>query len=275
MYALFAGAAAVVLAFAGYHIYLGVVLNRTVPGFLGYYLLGLLIPVFLTLIGYACLKQQNKDMFGLSKLYNWMLNLKWRREAYVTKKKFKKQQKLAAAKQKTIDPPAPSPAIGESTGVQLQQTQQQPAGTVVVQVEGDQQQNGSQHVSRTGSHDNLIYPNYSNDTRQQQQQQQQANNAFLSPSTEQQSQHPATVDALDVMAPEEVQAVIQPYVPYVWSAAIPGYFHPHHWQLFYTLAFFTRFDHWVSRVGGGITLACYMQGIMGKNDLFRCMNYLP
>ncbi|KAF9121371.1 hypothetical protein BGX30_002616 [Mortierella sp. GBA39] len=219
MYALFAGATAVVLVFAGYHIYLGVILNRTVPGFLGYYLLGLLIPVFLTLIGYACLKQQNGDIFGLSKLYNWMLNLKWRREAYVTKRKFEKQQKLAAAKQKTINPPAPSPAIGESTGVQLQQTQQQPAGTVIVQVEGVQQQN------------------------------------------EQQLQHPATADALDVMEPE-AQVVIQPYVPYVWSAAIPGYFHPHHWQLFYTLAFFTRFDHWVSRVGGGITLACYMQGIM-------------
>lgn len=219
MYALFAGATAVVLVFAGYHIYLGVLLNRTVPGFLGYYLLGLLIPVFLTLIGYACLKQQNKDIFGLSKLYNWMLHLQWRREAYVTKKKFEKQQKLAAAKQKTIDPPAPSPAIGESTGVQLHQTQQQPAGTVVVQVEGDQQQN------------------------------------------EQQPQHPATADALEVMAPE-AQVVIQPYAPYVWSAAIPGFFHPHHWQLFYTLAFFTRFDHWVSRVGGGITLGCYMQGIM-------------
>lgn len=205
MYALFAGATAVVLVFAGYHIYLGVLLNRTVPGFLGYYLLGLLIPVFLTLIGYACLKQQNKDIFGLSKLYNWMLHLQWRREAYVTKKKFEKQQKLAAAKQKTIDPPAPSPAIGESTGVQLHQTQQQPA--------------------------------------------------------EQQPQHPATADALEVMAPE-AQVVIQPYAPYVWSAAIPGFFHPHHWQLFYTLAFFTRFDHWVSRVGGGITLGCYMQGIM-------------
>jgi hypothetical protein len=265
MYALFAGATAIVLVFAGYHIYLGAILNRTVPGFLGYYLLGLLIPVFLTLIGYACLKQQNLDMFGLSKLYSWMLNLKWRREAYVIKRNFKKQQKLDAAKQKAIDPPAPTPAIGESTGVQLQQTQQ-PAGTVVVQVEGDQQ-NGSQHVSRTGSYDNLIYHNNYNDT-QQQQQQQQDNNAFLSPSTDQQSQHPATVDALDVMTPE-AQASIQPYTPYVWSAAIPGYFHPHHWQLFYTLAFFTRFDHWVSRVGGGITLACYMQGIMGKYSLVR------
>ncbi|KAG0292560.1 hypothetical protein BGZ96_003983 [Linnemannia gamsii] len=217
MYALFAGATAVVLVFTGYHIYLGAILNRTVPGFLGYYLLGLLIPVFLTLIGYACLKQQNLDMFGLSKLYNWILNLKWRREAYVARKNFKKQQKLEAAKQRSINPPASSSAIGESTGVQLHQTQQ-PAGTVVVQVEGDQQ-------------------------------------------NEQQPQHPATVDALDVMAPE-AQVLIQPYTPYIWSAAIPGHFHPHHWQLFYILAFFTRFDHWVSRVGAGITLGCYMQGIM-------------
>ncbi|KAF9130226.1 hypothetical protein BGW39_003320 [Mortierella sp. 14UC] len=200
MYALFVGATAVVLVFAGYHIYLGVVLNRTVPGFLGYYLLGLLIPVILTLIGYASLKQQNNDMFGLSKVYNWMLNLQWRREAYVAKKKFEKQQKIDAAKQKTIDPPVA--ATGESTGVQLQQQQ---------------------------------------------------------PAADQQQQHPTTADALDVAA---VQFSIQPYSAYVWSAATPGYFHPHHWQLFYTLAFFTRFDHWVSRVGGGITLACYMQGIM-------------
>lgn len=178
----------------------------------------------------------------------------------MTRKNFKKQQKLEAAKQKSIDPPAPSQAIGESTGVQLHQTQQ-PAGTVVVQVESDQQ-NGSQHVSRTGSHDNLIYPYNYNDT-QQQQQQQKINNAFLSPSTEQHPQHPATVDTLDVVEPVS-QIVIQPYTPYVWSAAVPGYFHPHHWQLFYILAFFTRFEHWVSRVGGGIALACYMQGIMGK-----------
>ncbi|KAF9906147.1 hypothetical protein EC991_000943 [Linnemannia zychae] len=244
MYALFAGATAVVLAFAGYHIYLGIILNRTVPGFLGYYLLGLLIPVILTLIGYACLKQQNKDMFGLSKLYNWMLSLQWRRETYVAKKKFAKQQKVDADKQKTIG--SPEAAIGESTGVQLQQ---QPAGTVVVQVEGDQQ-NGSQHVSRTGSHDNLVYSTP---------QQQSNNNAFLSPLMDRQQHHPATADALDVV-PAQFSA--QPYSPYVWSAATPGYFHPHHWQLFYTLAFFTRFDHWVSRVGGGITLACYMQGIM-------------
>ncbi|KAG0376699.1 hypothetical protein BGX24_007346 [Mortierella sp. AD032] len=240
MYALFAGATAVVLVFTAYHIYLAVILTRTIPGFVGYYLLGLLIPFLLTMIGYACYKQQNKDMFGLSKFYNWMLSLKWRREAYVARKNFEKQQKLESSKQKTIDPPVA--ASGESTGVQLQQ--QPAAGTVVVQVEGDQQ-NGSQHVSRTGSHDNLVYTT-------SQQLQLDNNNAFLSPSTEQQQQ-------MDVTTPE---LSIQPYSPYVWSAATPGHFHPHHWQLFYILAFFTRFDHWVSRVGGGIVLACYMQGIM-------------
>ncbi|CAB4388862.1 unnamed protein product [Rhizophagus irregularis] len=37
--------------------------------------------------------------------------------------------------------------------------------------------------------------------------------------------------------------------------------HPHHWQIFYTLAFFTRFNHPVSQAAGGITLAIYTQGI--------------
>ncbi|KAI8989955.1 hypothetical protein BDB01DRAFT_487794 [Pilobolus umbonatus] len=37
--------------------------------------------------------------------------------------------------------------------------------------------------------------------------------------------------------------------------------HLHHWQIFYVLAFFTRFDHPVSQVGAGIVIACYMEGI--------------
>ncbi|KAI9499546.1 hypothetical protein BDB00DRAFT_924234 [Zychaea mexicana] len=37
--------------------------------------------------------------------------------------------------------------------------------------------------------------------------------------------------------------------------------HLHHWQIFYMLAFFTRFTHPVSQVGAGIVLACYMEGI--------------
>ncbi|KAI9335564.1 hypothetical protein BD770DRAFT_415925 [Pilaira anomala] len=37
--------------------------------------------------------------------------------------------------------------------------------------------------------------------------------------------------------------------------------HLHHWQIFYVLAFFTRFDDAVSQVGAGIVLACYMEGI--------------
>ncbi|KAG1100048.1 hypothetical protein G6F42_017727 [Rhizopus arrhizus] len=45
--------------------------------------------------------------------------------------------------------------------------------------------------------------------------------------------------------------------PYTRQVAI----HLHHWQIFYVLAFFTRFDHPVSQVGAGIVLACYMEGI--------------
>ncbi|KAI8371126.1 hypothetical protein BD560DRAFT_109584 [Blakeslea trispora] len=37
--------------------------------------------------------------------------------------------------------------------------------------------------------------------------------------------------------------------------------HLHHWQIFYVLAFFSRFDHLVSQIGAGIVLACYMEGI--------------
>ncbi|KAI7897749.1 uncharacterized protein BX663DRAFT_527416 [Cokeromyces recurvatus] len=37
--------------------------------------------------------------------------------------------------------------------------------------------------------------------------------------------------------------------------------HIHHWQIFYTLAFYTRFMHPISQVASGIVLACYMQGI--------------
>ncbi|CAI2165151.1 6559_t:CDS:2 [Funneliformis geosporum] len=37
--------------------------------------------------------------------------------------------------------------------------------------------------------------------------------------------------------------------------------HIHHWQIFYTLAFFTRFDHPVSQIAGGISLGIYTQGI--------------
>ncbi|ORX55212.1 hypothetical protein DM01DRAFT_1335506 [Hesseltinella vesiculosa] len=50
----------------------------------------------------------------------------------------------------------------------------------------------------------------------------------------------------------------QPLVnPYNARASL----HLHHWQIFYTLAFFTRFTHPVSQVASGIVLACYMEGI--------------
>ncbi|KAF9959727.1 hypothetical protein BGZ72_008974 [Mortierella alpina] len=242
MYALFAGATAVVLAFAGYHIYLGVLLNRTVPGFVGYYLLGLLIPAALTLIGYICLKQQNNDLLGLSKVYNWMLHLQWKRTASVTLRKAAKQKKLSAARQQaqlTIDPFHPAEA-GTAGASALPPSQ---AGTVLVQL--DEHQAPSNYVSRTGSHDNLVVVDARNNKPNS------LSEAAVVPA-EQRS-------ALETAEPE---ITIQPYQPYVWSAAVPGSFHPHHWQIFYILAFFTRFEDWVSRVAAGITLGCYMQGIM-------------
>ncbi|KAG0215353.1 hypothetical protein BGX28_000093 [Mortierella sp. GBA30] len=246
MYALFAGATAVVLAFAGYHIYLGVVLNRTVPGFVGYYLLGLLIPVALTLIGYACLKQQNKDLFGLSKVYNWMLHMQWKRSAYVTRQKAEKQKKLNASRQQRIDPPhaAEAGAAGESPS----SASAQKTGIVLVQLEDQQQQRRQQpsnHFSRMGSHENLVLIDSHNNKL----------NSFYG-ATAASTEQRAEVEI------EEPEILIESYQPYVWSAATPGYFHPHHWQLFYILAFFTRFEDWVSQVAAGITLGCYMQGIM-------------
>ncbi|KAI8075035.1 hypothetical protein BC940DRAFT_3298 [Gongronella butleri] len=53
---------------------------------------------------------------------------------------------------------------------------------------------------------------------------------------------------------DEVQPPVNPYGA---RAAL----HLHHWQIFYTLAFFTRFTHPVSQVAAGIVLACYMEGI--------------
>ncbi|KAF9110267.1 hypothetical protein BGX27_006585 [Mortierella sp. AM989] len=227
MYALFLGATALVLVFAGYHIYLGIVLNRTVPGFIGYYLLALLIPVLLTLIGYACLKQQNNDLFGLSKVYNFMLYLRWKWTTRVARRSAAKQRRLDAAKQHipTIDPPNQS--------VDAQQ------GRVATPVS---EQQSSYHVSRSGSHDNLVVTT--------------TNNTSVSFTI---TEGPPPTSALENI---DSEIVIPPFQPYVWSVAIPGYFHPHHWQLFYTLAFFTRFDHWVSRVGAGIVIGAYMQGIM-------------
>ncbi|KAI7856961.1 hypothetical protein BDC45DRAFT_502726 [Circinella umbellata] len=47
------------------------------------------------------------------------------------------------------------------------------------------------------------------------------------------------------------------YNPYTRTLSL----HLHHWQIFYVLAYFTRFTHPVSQVGAGIVLACYMEGI--------------
>ncbi|KAI9478642.1 MAG: hypothetical protein EXX96DRAFT_254937 [Benjaminiella poitrasii] len=54
--------------------------------------------------------------------------------------------------------------------------------------------------------------------------------------------------------------------------------HIHHWQIFYVLAFYTRFAHPVSQVASGIVLACYMQGICAcklnhKNINCHVMNF--
>ncbi|GAA5802908.1 hypothetical protein HPULCUR_008383 [Helicostylum pulchrum] len=60
---------------------------------------------------------------------------------------------------------------------------------------------------------------------------------------------------------DEATSLLQPDVvvasPYSRNVSI----HLHHWQIFYVLAFFTRFDDVVSQVGAGIVLACYMEGI--------------
>ncbi|KAG0098714.1 hypothetical protein BGZ93_010596 [Podila epicladia] len=202
MYALFAGATAVVLAFAAYHIYLGYLLTKTVPGFVGYYLLGLLIPVILTLLGYAAYKQQNLDALGLSKVYSWILSLQYKQSVASARRRSNKQKKLEAAKAKQINAAAaavPAPVLGESSSG--------PDAVVI-------------------------------DTQ------------------------PTSPTELQVVQDDTVEVAIQPYQPYIWSVEVQGHFHPHHWQLFYILAFFTRFDHWVSRAGGGIVLGCYMQGIM-------------
>ncbi|KAF9930082.1 NAD(+) kinase [Modicella reniformis] len=223
MYALFAGATAIVLVFAGYHIYLGIELNRAVPGF----------------IGYACLKQQNNDGLGLSKVYNFMLKLQWTWSTRAARRAAERQRKLATVVN-TIDPPQSVEA--DALSEQQQQQQQQVTGTVMIQMDSPLPSN---HVSRMGSRDYLVTTDN--------------NNINVSPSGD----AAAAITEWSLTALETSEPVTVPvYQPYVWSAAVPGHFHPHHWQLFYTLAFFTRFDNWISRVGAGITLGCYMQGIM-------------
>ncbi|KAF9387648.1 hypothetical protein CPC16_006922 [Podila verticillata] len=272
MYALFAGATALVLIFAAYHIYLGYLLTKTVPGFVGYYLLGLLIPFILTFLGYAAYKQQNLDALGLSKVYNWILSLQYKQSVASARRKANKQKKLEAAKAKQIDAAAASAsASGASHGPD--------AGTVPSS--GSQEHSSSTAflppnsvatsvhvVSRSGSHEHLIMNPTTTTTSST-----LDPNVFARPSTPHSlppnatlvvidTQPASPVTELQVVQEENTEVTIQPYQPYVWSVDVQAHFHPHHWQLFYMLAFFTRFDHWVSRVGGGIVLGCYMQGIM-------------
>lgn len=278
MYALFAGATALVLVFAAYHIYLGYLLTKTVPGFVGYYLLGLLIPAILTLLGYAAYKQQNLDALGLSKVYNWILSLQYKQSVASARRKANKQRKLEAAKAKQIDAAAASaPASGVSHGPN--------AGTV--RSYGSLEHSSSTaflppnsvatsvHViSRSGRHDLIMNPTTTTTTASST----LDPNVFARPPTphslppnatlvdiDTQPASPAT--ELQIVQEENTEVTIPPYQPYVWSVDVQANFHPHHWQLFYMLAFFTRFDHWVSRVGGGIVLGCYMQGVMGKGCL--------
>ncbi|CAO3593914.1 unnamed protein product [Absidia cylindrospora] len=61
----------------------------------------------------------------------------------------------------------------------------------------------------------------------------------------------------DTDQPSDVEANLPLHNPYTSRIAL----HLHHWQIFYMLAFFTRFTHPVSQVASGIVLACYMEGI--------------
>ncbi|KAF9972788.1 hypothetical protein BGZ73_004017 [Actinomortierella ambigua] len=305
MYILFLGALGIILAFAAYHIYLGYQVNKDVPGFLGYYLLSLLIPAILTLIGYACYQQQNLDKFRLSQFYNQLLFWQWKRTAYVAKAKIEKQAK-AAAKAKAVEqqqqqslppqkeelttpPPTPPPkSSSEQTALDAQLNAAADAAdaavaagasSVVVQV----LDNPSGPLGQTDNQDSLamqpvtpapaqvhvqVDPNAPTTTIKGSS---SVPTSHLAETSAAATPAAAATDAAGVQAlpvvestPEqpELTVSIQPYVPYAWSSSVPAYFHPHHWQIFYALAFFTRFDHWVSRVGGGIVIGCYMQGIM-------------
>ncbi|KAG0256564.1 hypothetical protein DFQ27_005669 [Actinomortierella ambigua] len=326
MYILFLGALGVILAFAAYHIYLGYLLNRTVPGFLGYYLLGLLIPATLTLIGYACYKQQNLDKFGLSRFYNQLLFWKWKRAANVTKRKIEKQAKAtAAAKAKaqleqqqqpstppqkqelttsstTSLPPTPPPKPGSeqlsiaNLDAQLNAAADAAdaavaagASSVVVEVHDDAPLSPSNEDTLAMQSMSTVVPpqvhvlvnqNTPTTTIEGSSSVPTSHLAETTATPAPGSTVPAAVEATGGTAgvggsqaapPPQVESTpdhpeltvsIQPFVPYAWTASVPAYFHPHHWQMFYALAFFTRFDHWVSRVGGGIVIGCYMQGIM-------------
>ncbi|KAG1465567.1 hypothetical protein G6F46_001647 [Rhizopus delemar] len=70
-------------------------------------------------------------------------------------------------------------------------------------------------------------------------------------------EHAAETDIANYGASNSPKDIIIPHNPYPNTISI----HIHHWQIFYTLAFFTRFTYPVSQVGAGIVLACYMQGI--------------
>lgn len=69
---------------------------------------------------------------------------------------------------------------------------------------------------------------------------------------------PATIEEV-APTTTTTDVIVPPPIPNPYTGTIS--LHIHHWQIFYVLAFFTRFTHPVSQVGAGIVLACYMQGI--------------
>ncbi|RUP42823.1 hypothetical protein BC936DRAFT_138037, partial [Jimgerdemannia flammicorona] len=60
--------------------------------------------------------------------------------------------------------------------------------------------------------------------------------------------------------PTTEEAATEAAVPNPYTMKIG--FHPHHWQIFYMLAFWTRFNDPVSQVAAGIVMGCYMQGVV-------------
>ncbi|ORZ05804.1 hypothetical protein BCR42DRAFT_473864, partial [Absidia repens] len=70
--------------------------------------------------------------------------------------------------------------------------------------------------------------------------------------------------ALDIPLTLELEESQFEQTPYTTHLTL----HLHHWQIFYVLAYFTRFTHPLSQVAAGIVLACYMEGVSALITLF-------
>ncbi|KAG0241630.1 hypothetical protein BGW41_005646 [Actinomortierella wolfii] len=270
MYILFLGALGVILAFAAYHIYLGYQLNKTVPGFLGYYLLGLLIPVALTLIGYACYKQQNSDFLKLSRVYNQLLYWQWKRAARVAKAKVEKQQKAeaaaaakaqkaAAAAAAIQTPPTPPPKTPPQQPLTTLEDQLNAAAdaadaavaagasSVVVQVSDEPPTTAPS--ARTSQDGLVLQPTTSTQVHVEVNPNVPTSTVVGSsavPASHQAETSAGAIDAAGVSGPQDPQVE-------------PAAEHP---ELTVSIQPYVPFDHWVSQVGGGIVIGCYMQGVM-------------